>query len=193
MLSKTNNLSRLQNYLDYVGLSNETINRHHISSPYRVHARMFALARWFYMGCVYCAVCGGCRRVLFDWREEVKKLALHSGYNVRIVEVKETPKFYIYDDRVKFRKIENPTPKRVGELYSNRSGFNGYTLSEINSELVQTKLAWAKQKEVTQDIVRAISEKFEYNSWQPEAMQHLTNEQAKHLNEYLELGLEIKE
>lgn len=118
---------------------------------------------------------------------------MHKNTDVRIVEVRETPKFYIIGGNVKFRKINNPTPDRVGELYSNGTSFNGYTLSEIGSSVVQRKLAWIDCKNQTQEVMRAINKKFEYNAWRPNDMQHLTLEQAKHLNEYLNLGLEIDE
>lgn len=122
-----------------------------------------------------------------------KKVAIHNGFDVRIVEVKETPKMLIMPDGVRFKKYNNPTPDCIGELLSNGSGLNGYTISEVDSEVVKKKIEWNKNKGDTQRFVEAIRKKYSYNPWRPSEMEHITLEQIKHINEYLSLGMEIEE
>lgn len=122
-----------------------------------------------------------------------KQVALHNGYDVHIIEVRETPKMYVTRNGVRFKKVSKPTPDRIGELLSNGSELNGFVMSEVDSDVVKKKLDWNKSKNLTQQLTKAIVEKFECNLWKPEQMNHLTIEQAKHLNEYLSLGLDIKE
>lgn len=121
-----------------------------------------------------------------------KNLAMHNGTDVRIVAVeRETPKFIILLGGYKFKKIGNPTPNKVAVGWGNGT-FNSYVLSEVDSDVVKNKISTMKRKNNTRDILASIEKKFPTSSWSNQN-NYLTLEQAKHLNEYLDLGLEIEE
>ena len=112
------------------------------------------------------------------------KVALHHGSDIRIVDVeKETPKFYIVRGE-KFKKVESPTPDCIAE---------GYILSEVDSDIIKTKIQKARDRHNTGNLVSAIAKKFQTSAWVESNNHFMTHEQAKHLNEYLNLGLELKE
>ena len=120
------------------------------------------------------------------------KVALHHGSDIRIVDVeKETPKFYIVRGE-KFKKVESPTPDCIAEGYGSGT-FKRYILSEVDSDIIKTKIQKERDRHNTGNLVSAIAKKFQTSAWVESNNHFMTHEQAKHLNEYLNLGLELKE
>lgn len=116
---------------------------------------------------------------------------MHKSTDVRIVTVeKETPKFYIVGGE-KFKKLDEQNPDKLAFGWG--SGiWSDYVLSEIDSDVIKEKNLTEKRKNATRDIFKSIEKKFPTSSWSGQN-NYLTLEQAKHLNEYLNLGLEIEE
>lgn len=122
-----------------------------------------------------------------------KNLAMHNGTDVRIVAVeRETPKFIIIlGVRTKFKKIGNATPDKIAVGWGGGT-FGNYVLSEVDSDVIKNKNLTENRKNATRDILKSIEKNFPTSLWSGQN-KYLTLEQAKHINEYLDLGLEIGE